>query len=120
VISATLTGIAAYHYFRIFDSFRHAFTTDAAGGRGTYTQAAGESFNEGYRYVDWLLTVPLLLEPGSEAVVTLRHEDLAAWVGCNREAVSRALSRLKSQGLVTTGRGRIVLLDARGLRALAD
>ena len=68
VISATVTGIAAYHYFRIFDSFRHAFTTDAAGGRGIYTQAAGESFNEGYRYVDWLLTVPLLL---AELVVVL-------------------------------------------------
>jgi len=68
VISATVTGIAAYHYFRIFDSFRHAFTTDAAGGRGIYTQAAGESFNEGYRYVDWLLTVPLLL---TELVVVL-------------------------------------------------
>ncbi len=61
VVSAIVCGIAAYHYFRIFDSFRAAFVTDAAGGRGVYTQAAGESFNEGYRYVDWLLTVPLLL-----------------------------------------------------------
>jgi CRP-like cAMP-binding protein len=55
----------------------------------------------------------------AEAIVTLRHEDLAAWVGCNREAVSRALSRLKADGLVSTGRGRIVLIDARGLRDLA-
>lgn len=61
VVSAIVCGIAAYHYFRIFDSFREAFVTDAAGGRGIYTQAAGASFNEGYRYVDWLLTVPLLL-----------------------------------------------------------
>lgn len=61
VISATVCGIAAYHYFRIFDSFREAFVTDAVGGRGIYTQAPGASFNEGYRYVDWLLTVPLLL-----------------------------------------------------------
>jgi bacteriorhodopsin len=68
VISATVCGIAAYHYFRIFDSFREAFVTDAVGGRGTYTQAAGASFNEGYRYVDWLLTVPLLL---AELVVVL-------------------------------------------------
>ena len=61
VISAIVCGIAAYHYFRIFDSFRAAFVNDAPGGRGIYTQAVGQSFNEGYRYVDWLLTVPLLL-----------------------------------------------------------
>ncbi len=61
VVSAVVCGIAAYHYFRIFDSFKAAFVTDAPGGRGIYTQAPGLSFNEGYRYVDWLLTVPLLL-----------------------------------------------------------
>jgi len=68
VISSIVTGIAAYHYFRIFNSFNEAFTTDAVGGRGTYVQAAGFSFNEGYRYVDWFLTVPLLL---TELVVVL-------------------------------------------------
>ena len=60
-VAIIVCGIAAYHYFRIFDSFKAAFVTDAVGGDGTYEQAAGESFNEGYRYVDWLLTVPLLL-----------------------------------------------------------
>jgi bacteriorhodopsin len=68
VMSAIVCGIAAYHYFRIFDSFRMAFTTEAVGGRGMYEQAAGHSFNEGYRYVDWLLTVPLLL---AELIVVL-------------------------------------------------
>jgi bacteriorhodopsin len=68
VISAVVCGIAAYHYFRIFESFKAAFVTEAQGGRGTYVQAAGESFNEGYRYVDWLLTVPLLL---TELIVVL-------------------------------------------------
>ena len=61
VVSSIVCGIAAYHYFRIFDSFKAAFVTTAPGGRGIYTQAPGLSFNEGYRYVDWLLTVPLLL-----------------------------------------------------------
>ena len=46
-ISATVTLIALYHYWRIFDSFVAAKTTG--------------DFNEAYRYVDWLLTVPLLL-----------------------------------------------------------
>lgn len=68
VMSFIVCGIAAYHYFRIFDSFKAAFVTDAAGGRGMYVQAAGESFNEGYRYVDWFLTVPLLL---AELIVVL-------------------------------------------------
>ncbi|MBG6058780.1 bacteriorhodopsin [Cryobacterium sp. MP_M5] len=60
-VAAVVCGIAAYHYFRIFDSFKAAFVTDAIGGRGDYLQVAGAGFNEGYRYVDWLLTVPLLL-----------------------------------------------------------
>ena len=68
VLSAIVCGIAAYHYFRIFDSFKAAFVTEAQGGRGMYEQAAGHSFNEGYRYVDWLLTVPLLL---AELIVVL-------------------------------------------------
>ena len=49
VISGTVTLIALYHYWRIFDSFVAAHAP------------AGGSFNEAYRYVDWLLTVPLLL-----------------------------------------------------------
>lgn len=60
-IAIVVCGIAAYHYFRIFDSFKAAFVSDSVGAAGGYTQAVGESFNEGYRYVDWLLTVPLLL-----------------------------------------------------------
>ena len=60
-VAIVVCGIAAYHYFRIFDSFKAAFVTTAVGGAGDYSQAPGESFNEGYRYVDWLLTVPLLL-----------------------------------------------------------
>ena len=60
-VAIVVCGIAAYHYFRIFDSFKAAFVTDAVGGVGDYHQAVGAGFNEGYRYVDWLLTVPLLL-----------------------------------------------------------
>ena len=60
-VAIIVCGIAAYHYFRIFDSFKAAFVTKSVGGTGTYTQAVGAGFNEGYRYVDWFLTVPLLL-----------------------------------------------------------
>ena len=67
VISAMVCLIAAYHYYRIFNSFEGAYV---AVGEGTpaeamnamsYVLVNGEGFNEGYRYVDWLLTVPLLL-----------------------------------------------------------
>jgi bacteriorhodopsin len=55
-ISGLVTFIALYHYFRIFESWEAAFTVVD----GTI-QASGEKFNNAYRYVDWLLTVPLLL-----------------------------------------------------------
>ena len=42
-VSAVVVGIAGYHYFRIWSDF-------------------GEmKMNEGYRYADWLITVPLLI-----------------------------------------------------------
>jgi len=56
VMSSMVTFIAAYHYMRIFNSFDDSFVDGAVKvgtGHGT--------FNEGYRYVDWILTVPLLL-----------------------------------------------------------
>lgn len=47
----------------------------------------------------------------SPVIVSLTHDDLAAWIGASREATSRALARLRSAGLVTTGRHRITLRD---------
>ena len=55
VLSSMVTFIAGYHYWRIFNSF-----SEASDGYKVATSGAG-SFNEAYRYVDWLLTVPLLL-----------------------------------------------------------
>lgn len=56
VVSGLVTLIACYHYFRIFMSWSGAFEFGDAG-----YLASGEPFNDAYRYVDWLLTVPLLL-----------------------------------------------------------
>ncbi len=56
VMSSMVTFIAGYHYFRIFNSFNEA-SRDGAVTIGTQQGA----FNEAYRYVDWILTVPLLL-----------------------------------------------------------
>lgn len=55
MVSATVTSIAAYHYFRMFDSFNAAYPVG-----GDLTKGF-EGYNVGYRYVDWFLTVPLLL-----------------------------------------------------------
>ncbi|MDI1366226.1 MAG: bacteriorhodopsin-like [bacterium] len=55
-ISGVVTAIAAYHYFRIFESWNAAYTF-----KDGVVTATGFAFNHAYRYVDWLLTVPLLL-----------------------------------------------------------
>ena len=55
-ISGLVCAIAAYHYLRIFESWEAAY--DFSNGVVT---ATGVAFNDAYRYVDWLLTVPLLL-----------------------------------------------------------
>lgn len=62
-LSAMITGIAAYHYWRMFDSF-------------------STGWNEGYRYADWLLTVPLLV---AELVVV---------AGLSKEAEKRVTPKL--------------------------
>eukprot|EP00592_Proboscia_alata_P004293 CAMPEP_0194376608 /NCGR_PEP_ID=MMETSP0174-20130528/26349_1 /TAXON_ID=216777 /ORGANISM="Proboscia alata, Strain PI-D3" /LENGTH=231 /DNA_ID=CAMNT_0039157357 /DNA_START=22 /DNA_END=717 /DNA_ORIENTATION=+ len=56
IISGLVTFIAAYHYLRIFSSWVEAYTYDGDGLTPTYVP-----FNDAYRYMDWLLTVPLLL-----------------------------------------------------------
>ena len=56
VMSSMVTFIAGYHYFRIFNSFEESSMKNAV----TIGTSQG-SFNEAYRYVDWILTVPLLL-----------------------------------------------------------
>lgn len=55
-ISGLVCAIAAYHYWRIFESWEQAY--DVKDG---VVVATGYAFNQAYRYVDWLLTVPLLL-----------------------------------------------------------
>jgi len=67
VVSAMVCLIAAYHYYRIYNSFTEGFVAVDVGEAATafnsmqYELVNGTGFNEGYRYVDWLLTVPLLL-----------------------------------------------------------
>ncbi len=64
ILSALVVGIAGYHYIRIFNSWDHAYSLVDG-----MVSATGTPFNDAYRYVDWLLTVPLLL---AELVLVLR------------------------------------------------
>jgi len=57
MVSALVVFIAGYHYFRILGSWDGAYALNSAAGM---YQPTGELFNDAYRYVDWLLTVPLL------------------------------------------------------------
>lgn len=55
-ISGLVTAIAGYHYLQIMLSWQAAFSVS-----GDSISVTGSIFNQAYRYVDWLLTVPLLL-----------------------------------------------------------
>ena len=68
IVSAVIVAIAGYHYLRIYQGFEEA-TTLLAGGNYAFAEAV---FNEAYRYVDWIITVPLLMV---ELVLVLDFED---------------------------------------------
>jgi bacteriorhodopsin len=70
-ISGLVTAIALYHYVRIFESWDAAYTI--ANGQLVVT---GKPFNDAYRYVDWLLTVPLLL---IELILVMRLSEAETW-----------------------------------------
>ena len=55
-ITGIVTLIAMYHSLRIFASWEAAFSV-----LNGQIKPTGVAFNDAYRYVDWLLTVPLLL-----------------------------------------------------------
>merc|ERR1712118_569310 len=66
LISGLVTFIAAYHYIRIFNSWVDSYEYHPATVTGGAMELAaptltGIPFNDAYRYMDWLLTVPLLL-----------------------------------------------------------
>jgi len=66
LISGLVTFIAAYHYIRIFNSWVDAYSYGVGEQKDGVLEIisphlTGVPFNDAYRYMDWLLTVPLLL-----------------------------------------------------------
>ncbi len=57
LVSGLVVSIACYHYFMIRLSWNGAFTNMGT----SYDPTPGKSFNDFYRYADWILTVPLLM-----------------------------------------------------------
>jgi len=104
-----VTFIAMYHYFRIFDSFNAAYTpckvTDGEVDYNTCDPEAygysptGIPFNDAYRYVDWFLTVPLLL---IEIVLVMRLSEEETFQRCTTLGVSSALMILNGYPGETT------------------
>lgn len=53
---------------------------------------------------------------GTRLALSLTQDELAGWVGCSREAVSKALRTFRDNGWVATGRRKLTLLDEAALR----
>jgi bacteriorhodopsin len=98
MVSGTVTAIATYHYFRMFDNFNHAFS-------GMTNNP--DAYNVGYRYVDWLLTVPLLLV------------ELVAVLALAKAAQSSILNRLvpAAAAMIVLGYPGDAKLDIMGIDA---
>ena len=82
-ISGLVCAIAAYHYFRIFESWGAAYEQ-----KDGVLIVTGVAFNDAYRYVDWLLTVPLLL---IELILVMRLTQSETTSKCLRLGFAAAL-----------------------------
>jgi len=85
IISGLVTFIAAYHYMRIFNSWTEAYHYSLGDKDPKLT---GIPFNDAYRYMDWLLTVPMLL---MEIVLVMKLSPEEASKKCLVLGVSSAL-----------------------------
>lgn len=75
-VTGLVTMIACYHYFRIAQSWEGAFVVN-----GVLLTPTTALFNDAYRYVDWLLTVPLLL---IELILVMRLTRQETFAKCTK------------------------------------
>jgi bacteriorhodopsin len=106
ILSSMVTFIAGYHYLRIFDSFSEA-TVEGSFNVMVDFNADPKAFNEGYRYVDWILTVPLLLVEVI-AVLALAREAAKSLI-TRLVPASAAMIALGYPGEVSTDDGTKIL-----------
>lgn len=60
-----------------------------------------------------------LFRPGGPPEVRFTHEALAEMAGTYRETATKILGEFRAQGLIDLKRGRVVIVDAAGLRTLS-
>jgi len=106
VLSSMVTFIAGYHYIRIFDSFHKASMVEGSVGK-VVIAGHPDAFNEGYRYVDWILTVPLLLVEVI-AVLALAKEASKSLIS-RLVPASAAMIALGYPGEISTEQGTKIL-----------
>jgi bacteriorhodopsin len=96
-LSALVVAIAGYHYLRIFESWQAAFVVE----EGNYV-ASGKPFNDAYRYIDWLLTVPLLV---AELVAVMTIAKGKGWLTFRLAAAAALMIILGYPGEIATDTG---------------
>lgn len=69
----------------------------------------------GQRLLDLVALLEQHGQSGTRVEVPITQSDLAEWIGATRESTARALAELRRDGIVTTGRGRIVVEDVGAL-----
>ena len=85
--------------------------------QAAYTGFSNAGFTIEARLARWLLMCRDRAE-GDDILVT--HEFLSTMLGVRRPGVTVAMQVLEGNGLVKAGRGRVTLLDRRGLTALTS
>lgn len=88
LVSGLVVAIACYHYFMIRQSWQAAYSF----ADGNYVPS-GKSFNDFYRYADWILTVPLLMV------------ELVAVLGLAKEVSRPLLTKLVIAAILMIGLG---------------
>ena len=73
-----------------------------------------------YSDLDTRIANELLRQMNTEQRILATHQAIATEIGSSREVVSRHLKQLERDGLIRLGRGRIDVLDATALRAIAE
>merc|ERR1712039_1025954 len=114
IITWVVTAIATYHYVRIFNSWVSAFEVKNSDGSDYAVHMGGTPFNDAYRYVDWLLTVPLLLIelilvmklPRAETVALSWNLGVAS-AGATVGNVKRMLHLLKQERTAHSGNKKL-------------
>ena len=105
-ISGIVTLIACYHYFRIFNSWTESYAI-ACGTTANTTDIctakfSGKPFNDAYRYMDWLLTVPLLLV---EVVLIMNLKEKATGVSIKLGTAAALMIILGYPGEISDNNG---------------